>query len=468
MNRRNKAKELKAGFPVFILAVSLLLSLVMITPGTALASSAPSSTADELTVTSYQVNNGANTAVFTGKITKGTRISLIINITDTRSGGVAPVATGNTTSFTPNNIASTSSTSNPVSGSGNDWTIIFTNLTYTGVGQSFTCVISYPGTTIPAASITIPLNQCVEYTGSPPPDPGDGPTPVDTDFVLKSASYGDDAVYAGQVFTLSAVILTTSGGSSVDNVTVSFVPPEQMTIVEGTSVVYVGRMAPNTSTSVSTALMPNGNIQEGSYNVGILVEGFNNGRLVSRQMSISIPVLQPERFEIFNTMLPTFLNAGMNDGMGFGSITLVNKGQGAVSNVTVNVEGDGLYFADGRQFIGNVAGGAQSNADFNMMADIPGWIEGTIIVDYENVRGQHKQLEYLFSVEVAEPLPPGFEEPGMVFPEEPPQPTGLPNWAWILIIAAAAVAATVFLVRRRKKKLAAAEAALDADEDDDD
>jgi hypothetical protein len=172
-------------------------------------------------------------------------------------------------------------------------------------------------------------------------------------------------------------------------------------------------------------------------------------------------------------MLPTDLMAGMDNGMGYGSITLVNQGRGAVANVSMEIVGDGLWTDDGRQFIGNVGAGEQRSADFNLHADMEGTIDAKVVVTYENVRGEVKTLEQEFTVNVTEMFfeepdfidKPGFEDPSM----EGGAGTGLPKWLWIAIVAAAAVIVIALLLRRRRKKRLAAEAALDdvADDDDD-
>ena len=469
--KKHSVKLLKTRFPVFALIVSLLLSLILTTAGTAFAASngdiSSSATTAGLEVTGFSVSPA------TGNITRGTPVTITLNVFDDRivTGttytNIQAVGTVNTSSFT----GSSQPAAINAGTNGSTYTLTF-NLTYTGTGNTFSCYISYVSNGVslplPITSITpITISNTVEYVPPPPATPPEPAPTIPTDFILRDASYGSETIYAGEPFTLTVTILATNGSSAVNNVSVSFSPPEQMTFVDGSSVVFVGTMQPGSTATVSANLMPNGNITEGSYIVNIIVEGFNSdGMRLSAPMMVSIPVLQPERFEIFNTMLPTFLTAGMDDGMGFASVTLVNKGQGAVSNVTVDVAGEGLFLSDGRQFIGNINGGAQSNADFMISASTPGHIAALVIVSYENVRGEQKTLEYPFDIDVVEFVPPEIDDPGFIIPEEPAA-TGLPVWGWLLIAAGAAVA-VIILVRRRIKKKAEAEAALDDLDDDDD
>ena len=452
-------------FPVWIAAIALLFTLLAQTPGPVFAGAAP---AGGIEIVSYTVLKGGPPGKpFTGAIRRGDVINIELTVFDSRltdAGVTLPTtatASVNTASFRFSGTSPTAAISATTNGI---YTLTFNRLTYTGDGSAFACNISYnpPDPLLPMQNVSLALNQCV-------PSDGTDTTPgtVMTSFVLKDASFGGGTIYAGEQFLLSATILTTNGTSAVENVSVTFTPPEQITLAGGSSVVYIGTMAPNTSRAVSVSLMASANIPEGSYQVFIDASGFNEGSTVGQQMSVSIPVLQPERFEIFDTQLPTDLTAGVDDGMGFSTVTLVNKGKGTVANVTIEVAGEGLRTDVGKQYLGNVAGGEQKVADFIMYADIPGVIEGYVVVNYENVRGEQMALERPFTVNVNEGW---FEDPGFIapeFPVEEPAATGPPVWLWIIIIAAAAVVAAALLVRRRKKKKAAAEAALDDLDDDD-
>jgi len=462
-------------FPVLIVAAVLMFLLAFQTapPAYATISTDPAG----LEVTGYTVTPA------TGTINTGNVISIQLTILDTRitSAKYPTVTPSSLTIRASLNTASFTSTANGIPGTptidanGCTYTLTFNSLKYTGTGNTFSCNISYsdPGLVppLPVGNVSLTLNQCVEYVPSPAPEPDPPPLPIPTSFILKDARYGDGVVYAGEQFVLSLMILATNGSTSVDNVTASFSPPEQLTLADGASVVYIGTMRPGSSTTIAAALLASANIQEGSYTVAVDVTGVNpnTGEQISAHMTVTIPVLQPERFEIFDARLPTDMTAGVDDGMGFSTVTLVNKGRGTVGNVMIEIIGDGLYAEEGRQYLGNVAGGEQKMADFILHADTPGLISAYVLVTYENVRGEQKVLEWPFTVNVNEAW---FEDPGWggvdVFPPEDIGPTGPPMWLWLLIIAAAAIVVSVLLVRRYRKKKEAAESALDDEDDDDD
>jgi len=447
-------------FPVFIACAALAFVLAFQTAEPAYAAVDITPTPAGLEVTGYSISPA------TGAIRTGNEIGPVtVTLFDTRvtSDPSNIVVSLSTPSFTNQGTISALGTAAATS-AGFSYTVTFSKLRYTGTGNTLSFNIAYDGLTppVPIGNVNMTIGRCVPWTEPTTPDF------VATGFVLTSANFGDDVVYAGDQFVLSATILTTNGTLPVENVSVTFTPPEQLTLSGGSSVVYVGTMAPNTSRSVSVALMASANIPEGSYSVSIDVSGINEGNPVSAHMTVSIPILQPERFEIFDVMLPSDLTAGFDDGMGFSTVTLVNKGKGAVANVTVEIVGEGLYTDVGRQYLGNVAGGEQKIADFIMYADIPGQINAYVVVWYENVRGEQMSLERPFTVNVNEPWfeDPADWDPGFPMPEEPVS-TGPPTWFWIIVGAAAAAVVAILLVRRNKKKKAAAEAALDYEDDDD-
>ncbi|MDR3363727.1 MAG: hypothetical protein LBS91_02075 [Clostridiales Family XIII bacterium] len=460
---------------VLFTALALTAALLLMGGGAAFASADPSSPEApmaDLQVTGYTVTR-PDGSVNTGSILKGELVTVTVNILDNRvaSGSATPTAALNTASFSLRSASDITQPGTVSAGAdGLAYSIRFNSAVYTGIGASFAFTVSYPDARLAVAAKEILLNQAVPV---PVPDAKAPETVVKgTGFVLKDARYGNDAIYAGKPFTLSAVVMATNGAAAVENVTITFVPPEALTLNEGSSIVYIGTMAPGASMPVNATFLPSANIQEGSYSIRVDVNGTNQntGEPVSAQMTISVPVFQPERFEIFKAQLPTDLATGTEGSMGYGSVTLVNRGKVVVSNVSVEIIGDGLTADEGRQYVGNVAAGEQKSADFNLHADTPGTVDALVVVSYENVRGEQKTLEQAFTVNVAEAAPQDAADPNM-----PPEDTGEgaghtpPLWLWIAIAAAAAIAVAAIVAKRRKKRLAAAEAALDytlADDED--
>ncbi len=423
----------------------------------------------------FQINGQVPT-----KITKGTTFGLDLTIVDGREEAIKQAthnyvkALPNDSSFKLKNPDDNVYSNVPVNYKPSEKVLryhLYFVLTYTGVGNTFQCDLSYMDQNgkpldVPLASVSLTLNQCEETST-------EGSVDVKgTGFVLKGANYGGK-VEAGKNFTLSAEILSTNGATNVDNVTVGITPPEEITLADGSSIVYVGTVAPNQSIPVSFNLFPSANIEDGSYTVALDIKGINplDGSEVAATASITIPVIQPERFSIYETQLPTYLTMGMDDGSGLGSVTLVNEGKGSVSNVSVEVVGEGITTDEGKQYIGHIAGGEQKSADFTLVASQPGQIEATVLVTYENVRGEQKKLEHKFQVTVEEGMP--IDDSFIDIPEPIDEGgTGFPIWGWaiiVVVIVAGAIVAIVLVRRHSKAKKAAQEQAdLEDDLEDDD
>ena len=69
-------------------------------------------------------------------------------------------------------------------------------------------------------------------------------------------------------------------------------------------------------------------------------------------MPVTVPIVQPERFEISRTDFPEYLSMGEE---GYASVSFVNKGKGIIYNVSAEITGDGITTTEGNQFIGNIA-----------------------------------------------------------------------------------------------------------------
>ena len=409
-------------------------------------------------------------------ISKNMAVNFVVTLRDTRhdvvnafqiNGTVNPVPQINSITFVPSSAPHVEA--NSVSSDGTSvYYRIIAPTTYSGYGKSFQCDISYQDVyNVPLTQVSLTVNQAVEWQEPSSSSSSDSSTSVrGTNFVVRSSSYGQSSVAAGTPFTFSIEAMTTNGSYAVENITASLTLPKELAFASGTSTVYVGTAQPNAVFNASFQLLAGANTAEGSYTINLSIRGINakTGDPVEDKVDFTIPVYQPERFEILNSTVPDYLNAGMED-MGYGSITVINKGIGEVHNVTVTVAGGDLYFLDGDVYIGAVKGNSQSNTDFTLMSNTPGVYDAVILVEYENARGEAKTLEHKFTVTVAEgggemPIDPGMIEP---MPEENTGPGKLPFIIGGAVVVAGGVITGVLVHRRRKKKR---DAALNDDYED--
>ena len=352
--------------------------------------------------------------------------------------------------------------------SGNDWTsgpleyhVSFNDITYLGGSNKLSFDVSYSGQQgLELVNLSQNISQCV------------GATNVEggkaSAIVVRSAGYGGGSVVAGQQFTLTADVFVTAGTTGAENVAVSLTLPEQVTVVSGSSQIFVGNMAAGESTSVNFLLNASATAAAGSANITINVNGnaASDGAALTTTMPITVPIVQPERFEVSRTDFPEVINMGEET---YGSVSFVNKGKGTIYNVSAELRGEGFTTTEGNQFVGNVASGTESSADFTISPTQAGSINAQLVITYENEQAEEKTITKDITFTVEEMM---FEDPGMMpgiddMPTEPTQ-TGIPLWAWavIVVLAAGVVATVVVIVRKKIKKRKENEKLMEEDDED--
>ena len=342
-----------------------------------------------------------------------------------------------------------------------EYHVSFNDITYLGGSNKLSFDVSYSGQQgLELVNLSQNISQCV------------GATNVEggkaSAIVVRSAGYGGGSVVAGQQFTLTADVFVTAGTTGAENVAVSLTLPEQVTVVSGSSQIFVGNMAAGESTSVNFLLNASATAAAGSANITINVNGnaASDGAALTTTMPITVPIVQPERFEVSRTDFPEVINMGEET---YGSVSFVNKGKGTIYNVSAELRGEGFTTTEGNQFVGNVASGTESSADFTISPTQAGSINAQLVITYENEQAEEETLTKDITFTVEEMM---FEDPGMMpgiddMPTEPAQ-TGMPLWAWavIVVLAAGVVATVVVIVRKKIKKRKENEKLMEEDDED--
>lgn len=119
--------------------------------------------------------------------------------------------------------------------------------------------------------------------------------------------------------------------------------------------------------------------------------------------------------------------------------------------------------------MGNVASGTESSADFTISPTQAGSINAQLVITYENEQAEEKTITKDITFTVEEMM---FEDPGMMpgiddMPTEPTQ-TGMPLWAWavIVVLVAGVVVTVVVIVRKKIKKRKENEKLMEEDDED--
>ena len=355
-----------------------------------------------------------------------------------------------------------------------DGTAILT-ATVTAGGAASSGESSEGGGTAPAAeskaSIFVPCaGKPEESSGG---EGGEGST-LTPQVIIESYSYGEEpSVVGGSTFTLTMTLRNTSATTAIENVkmVVSSAADETtggvFTPANSSNSFYIDRVAPGGTFTESIDLTVKADASPKSYGVDIALdfqakEGSNYQDLKSTE-TITIPVTQPDRFEVEDVQISDYNYVG--DSI-YCSVSYVNMGKNPIFNLTISVEGTGFSTAEPSAYIGNVEAGSGDYYEPSLTADMAGPVEGKIILTYEDAAGNQSTVERPFSTTVQEMM----VDPGIDMPVEPVvEETGLPLAGKIAIGAGAGVVVIVVVVvvlKLRKKRRR--KAVPDFDEEDDD
>lgn len=319
--------------------------------------------------------------------------------------------------------------------------------------------------TAKTATVSIYVNVINGYTVETP-----GTTPVVSQpkLILESYSFSTDKIYAGEEFELSFTLKNTSTVEAVQNIQISIADTADtgklLPAENGSNTIYISKIEKGESYTVSYKMQSAADIDPKAYKLGLSMayEGAKNVVAYTATDTISVTILQKVRLK-FDT--PVFYDECYVGSTCGAYLAMYNMGRSSVYNCMVSVEGDGLQMEE-TYFGGTVAAGSTMSADFNIITNTAGQIDGFIVVTYEDSLGEQMEERIPISLYVNDMggmdggvVDPGFEDPGIYEPgidTGAGVSTGLPLWAWIAIGAGAlgcAAAVLLVLKKRRNKQL---------------
>ena len=334
------------------------------------------------------------------------------------------------------------------------YVLLFRDVIYNGSGNTLPINLSYLDTSKPMQQFSVTLGQCVDKDQTTTPN-----------LLVRTSTYGD-AVTAGSPFTLSLGLYATDGNETLNDVIVSLTLPENISLNGGSLSNYVGSMAAKSMRDVTFSVLPaagfTGTVAD--ITVNMTAVGDITGKAVSSTTTISIPVSQPDRFEVGQLQLSA--DTMMVGDTGSVTLSYVNKGKNPIGNLEARLTGTNLG-SESYQYLGNLNAGTEGSVDFDITPDAAGNISGIITLNYEDASGNPRTISKAFTATAEEvnyeDAMPDYD-PSM----DEPQQTGMPVWGWVLIVVCVGVVvAVVVVVIVRKRKKAKALAALDEDSDED-
>ena len=273
------------------------------------------------------------------------------------------------------------------------------------------------------------------------------PTPV---VILSKYNYGGSSVAAGSGTNLSFSFTNTSKKLAIENVMVTVTGGSDLMLNGSTNTFYFDSVAAGGSKSVTVPMKAAQLISASAQNVQIAVTyeyvDQNARKSGSATLSLSVPLYQPDRFELSEPKTSYTGYVGEETSL---TIDYVNKGKSAISNVDATISGD-IDSPTPYQRVGTIDGGKNGTIAFAVTPQLEGENQVKIVITYEDSNGNTKERVFEATVEAMayEPSDPGMDDPGMIDPE----PANTFPWKYIIIAVVAALIVLLIVLRIRKKK----------------
>ena len=279
--------------------------------------------------------------------------------------------------------------------------------------------------------------------------------------IISSYSYGKGDLVAGETRNITMTFRNTSKTMAVENMMVTMSLPDAMMLTSSSNSFYIESLAAEgtITKTVNVTVKSNAAAQSHSMTVDFTYDDLDNGirRNAKTTESISMPVLQVDRFTVTGIDLPQEIFTGEENNL---SVNFVNKSRTEIYNLSAKLNCEGLSNNGEEQYLGNLASGTASSADFYITGNEKGELVGEVIITYEDTNMNQRTVSVPFTTKVISyedawgpqgPVgPQNPDDPGMDPGME--QPAGFP-WFWVIggvVVVAAGV--FVYLKLRKNKK----------------
>lgn len=279
--------------------------------------------------------------------------------------------------------------------------------------------------------------------------------------IISSYSYGKGDLVAGETRNITMTFRNTSKTMAVENMMVTMTLPDAMMLTSSSNSFYIESLAAEgtITKTVNVTVKSNAAAQSHSMTVDFTYDYLDNGirRNAKTTESISMPVLQVDRFTVTGIDLSQEIFMGEENNL---SVNFVNKSRTEIYNLSAKLNCEGISNNGEEQYLGNLASGTTSSADFYIKGNEKGELVGEVIITYEDTNMNQRTVSVPFTTKVVShedvwgpqgpvgpqnPDDPGID-PGME------QPAGFP-WFWVIggvVVVAAGV--FVYLKLRKNKK----------------
>ena len=278
--------------------------------------------------------------------------------------------------------------------------------------------------------------------------------------IVSRFNYGGGSVAAGSKFNLSFKFRNTSSTVNVENMVITVTGGEGLTINGSSNTFFYDKVKAGASKTVTVPMKVANTTVDTAQDVSINFKyeylDHKKRTSASSDVKISVPLYQPDRFEISKPVVPDYVEEGQEVAV---TMNYINKSKTIMSNVEAVVDGD-VTTQTQVQTIGNVDAGKNGTIAFALTPNSTGEVDFTITVNYEDANGEAKTRVFpvTMDVQAAAPYDPGTDDPGMDDPGE--DSGGFPWWIVIAAVVVVGIAALIILKKRKKAKAAKKEQEL--------
>ena len=278
--------------------------------------------------------------------------------------------------------------------------------------------------------------------------------------IVSRFNYGGGSVAAGSKFNLSFKFRNTSSTVNVENMVITVTGGEGLTINGSSNTFFYDKVKAGASKTVTVPMKVANTTADTAQDVSINFKyeylDHKKRTSASSDVKISVPLYQPDRFEISKPVVPDYVEEGQEAAV---TMNYINKSKTIMSNVEAVVDGD-VTTQTQVQTIGNVDAGKNGTIAFALTPNSTGEVDFTITVNYEDANGEAKTRVFpvTMDVQAAAPYDPGTDDPGMDDPGE--DSGGFPWWIVIAAVVVVGIAALIILKKRKKAKAAKKEQEL--------
>ena len=301
-------------------------------------------------------------------------------------------------------------------------------------------------------------------------DPDDSRMEMATPYVIvNNYNYGG-TITAGDTFPLSITLFNTSKSLDVQNMMVTITMPEAFMLTSSSNTFYIEDLESEGMVTKTMNVTAKANAAPQSHNIEVSMkyqyvdDHLNSRRDNTTQETISIPVVQVDRFQVTGVDVSAESYVGEEASI---TVNFVNKGRSDVYNLSAEISGD-IQNPGQQQNLGNLTSGSTGTADFYVMPNGEGMCSGEIKITYEDTNMEEKEATIQWSTNVVDPMagmdfgpgigdvdPGMMEDPGLMEEEKP-------SWPFIAGGVGAGALVVGLLVWRhiKKKRSEAADADL--------